>query len=158
MTEIVRDQAAADAPTVTVPVDRIGTLNTIRIALTWSMLAGLGIAVLGGLAGLVTRPDRRDLVRGVGETALALAAAMVVFGYFLPVHLVPSIDNQTWMGLVPRLALRTLRVVLGTSAVLVVAGALALVTASGTGRRRQWSSPGLASAPRYRSGDRSDWR
>ena len=132
MTELVRDQAAADAPTVTMPVDRIGTLDTIRIALTWSMLAGRGIAVLGCLAGLVTRPDRRDLVRGVGATALALAGAMVV-GYLLPVHLVPSIDNQTWMGIVPRLALRTLRVVLGTSVVLVAVGALTLVAASGTG-------------------------
>lgn len=157
MTEIVRDQRAADAATVTMPVDPIGTLQTIRFALTWSMIIGLGLAVLGVLAGLITRPDRRDLIRWIAETALALAVAMLVFGYLLPVHLIPAIDNQTWMGIVPRLALRTLRVVLGTCAVLAVAGALALVAASGTGRRRQWSTPTTSAAPRYRSGDRPGW-
>ncbi|MGA1052575.1 MAG: hypothetical protein ACO3WU_09795 [Ilumatobacteraceae bacterium] len=158
MIDIVRDQAAADAPSITMPVDRIGTLNTIRIALTWSMLGALALAGLSILAGLVTRPERRDVVRGIGETALAVAAAMLVFGYFLPVHLVPSIDNQTWMGLVPRLALRTLRVGLGTSAVRAVVGGLALRAAAGAGRRRQWSSPGAASPTRYRAGRDAGWR
>ena len=157
MTEIVRDQRATEAPTVTMPVDTVGTLRTIRVALTWSMLAGLALALLAVIAGFITRPDRRDIVRGVAETALALAVGMIVFGYLLPVHLIPAIDNQTWMGIVPKLALRTVRVVLGTSAVLTLVGLLLLVTASGTGKRRQWSTPTAAAATRYRTGDRPGW-
>lgn len=155
MIEIVRDQRAADAPTVTVPVDAIGVLQNMRSVLRWLMLIGVALGGLLFLLGVVTRPDRRDVVRGLGELALALAGSMVVFGYFLPVHLLTAVDNQTWTHAVPRLAMRTLPVVLGAVALLAVAGAALIVASAAGGKRRQWSTP--LSVARYRGGENPGW-
>lgn len=155
MIDIVRDQRAADAPSVTMPVEPIGTLETMRSVLRWLMLIGAGLGLLMFLLGVIARPERRDVLRGLGEFALALAASMLVFGYFLPVHMMTAIDNQTWTHAIPRLAMRTLPVVLGSIAILVAAGA-ALILASASGsKRRQWSTP--LSVARYRGGDNPGW-
>ncbi|MFP5489255.1 MAG: hypothetical protein ACLGHQ_13225, partial [Acidimicrobiia bacterium] len=53
MVEIVRDQRAADAPTLTMPVDPIGTLVTMRSVLGWLMLIGAGLALVMFLLGVV---------------------------------------------------------------------------------------------------------
>lgn len=155
MIEIVRDQRAADAPTVTVPVDPIGVLENMRSVLRWLMLVGAGVGLLLFLLGVVTRPERRDVLRGLGEFALALAGSMLVFGYFLPVHMMTAIDNQTWTHAVPRLAMRTLPVVLGAIAVLAVAGVALILASARGGQRRQWSTP--LSVARYRGGENPGW-
>lgn len=155
MIEIVRDQRAADAPTVTMPVDPIGTLDNMRQLLGWLVLIGGALGLIMFLLGVVTRPERRDVLRGVGELALALAGSMLVFGYFLPVHMMTAIDNQTWTHAIPRLAMRTLPVVLGAMAILALAGAALILASANTGKRRQWSTP--LSVARYRGGDNPGW-
>lgn len=155
MVEIVRDQRAADAPTVTMPVDPIGTLVTMRTVLRWLMLIGAGLALVMFLLGVITRPERRDVLRGLGELALGLAGAMLVFGYFLPVHMMTAIDNQTWTHAVPRLAMRTLPVVLGSIVVFALGGAALILASTRGGQRRQWSTP--LSVARYRGGDNPGW-
>jgi len=155
MIEIVRDQRAADAPTVTMPVDPIGPLVNMRTVLTWLMLIGAALGVVLFLLGVVTRPERRDVMRALGEFALALAGSMLVFGYFLPVHMMTAIDNQTWTHAIPRLAMRTLPVVLGSIAVLAAAGAVLIIASASSGKRRQWSTP--LSVARYRGGDNPGW-
>lgn len=151
---IVLDQRAAEVGTVTFPIETIGVLKTMRSILSWTMLIAGGIGALALLLGLVTRPDRRDVLRGLGEFSLALAVAMVVYGYLLPVHFLTAIDNRTWTHAIPQLALRTLPVVVGATAIFAVAG-VALLLASRTGsKRRQWSTP--LSVARYRS-DESAW-
>ena len=65
------------------------------------------------LLGIVTRPERRDILRGLGEFGLAMTCSMLLFGYLIPVHFFTAIDNGTWTHIVPRLAMRTLPVVLG---------------------------------------------
>lgn len=155
MIDIVRDQRAADAPTVTMPVDPIGTLENMRGLLGWLMLIGAALGLLMFLLGVITRPERRDVLRGLGELGLALAGSMLVFGYFLPVHMMTAIDNQTWTHAIPHLAMRTLPVVLGAIAIFAVGGtALILASASG-GKRRQWSTP--LSVARYRGGENPGW-
>lgn len=141
MVEIIRDQQAAGAPTVTMPVSRIGVLSNTRSALGWMMLIGAGLAALALVLGTVLRPERRDVLRGLAETAFAVAVAMLLFGYLVPVHVMAAIDSQTWTAVVPRLALRTLPFVLGTTAVLAVLGGLLLLASRSTGKRRQWSTP-----------------
>lgn len=156
MVEIIRDQRAAEAPTVTVPVDPIGTLDNMRVVLRWLMLVGTGLGVLLFLLGVVTRPERRDVLRGLGELCLALAVSMLIFGYFLPVHMMTAVDNQTWTHAIPRLAMRTLPVVLGSIAILAVGGATLIVASASGGKRRQWSTP--LSVARYRGGENPGWR
>jgi hypothetical protein len=156
MIDIVRDQRAGDAATVTLPIDPIGTLRTFKNVLGWiiKIAGGLGLLIL--LLGIAARPDRRDVLRGLGEFGLGLAAAMLLFGYALPVHLLTAIDNRTWTHAIPRLAMRTLPVVLGATALFALVGiALILASLSG-GKRRQWSTP--LSVARYRGGDNPGWR
>lgn len=155
MIDIVRDQRAAEAGTVTMPVEPIGTLANMRNVLGWLMLIGAALGLLMFLLGVVTRPERRDVLRGLGELGLALAGSMLVFGYFLPVHMLTAIDNQTWTHAIPRLAMRTLPVVVGSIVILAAGGALLVITSASTGKRRQWSTP--LSVARYRGGDNPGW-
>ena len=155
MIEIVRDQRAADANTVTMPVDPIGTLANMRGLLSWLMLIGAGLGLIMFLLGVITRPERRDVLRGLGELGLALAASMLVFGYFLPVHMMTAIDNQTWTHAIPNLAMRTLPVVLGAIAIFALAGTVLILASASSGKRRQWSTP--LSVARYRGGENPGW-
>ena len=155
MIDIVRDQKAGEASTVTLPIQPIGTLKTTRMMLGWMNPISAAIGAIALLLGIFTRPERRDVLRGLGEFGLAMAASMLLFGYLLPVHMLTAIDNSTWTHAIPPLALRTLPVVLGSAAIFA-AGGFALVMASTSGgKRRQWSTP--MSAGRYRSGSNPGW-
>ena len=153
---IVRDQRAADVATFTLPIERIGTLATFDSMGGWVMLGGSALGALMLALGLFTRPERRELVNGLGELLIAFAAAVLLWGYAIPVHLFTAIDNRTWTGAIAPLAERTLPVVLGSAAVLGLAGAFLLLSArSGGGGRKQWSTP--VSMGRYRGGENPGW-
>lgn len=152
---IVRDQRAADVPTITIPIQPIGVLETTRTFLGWMIPITAGLGLLALVLGIVTRPDRRDLLRGLGEFGIALSASMLLFGYLIPVQFLTAIDNRTWTHAIPRLAMRTLPVVLGIAAIFAAVGiALTLMSRSG-GKRRQWSTP--LSVARYNGGNNPGW-
>ena len=152
--QIVRDERAVDVPglPIVLPVPRIGTLAVLDTTLRWfvPIMAIVGTLIL--LLALVTRPDRSELVRALGEFGIAIAASLIVFGYIIPVHLVPAIDDSTWVQTSPRLALRSVSFVIGAVVVLAAAGVALIIASSGSGRRKQWSTP--LSVGRYRE-DRS---
>lgn len=152
--QIVRDERAVDVPglPLTLPVPKIGTLDLLDTVLRWfvPIMAALGALIL--LLALVTRPDRSELVRALGEFGIAIAASLIVLGYIIPVHLVPAIDGSTWTQASPRLALRSVSFVIGAALVLAAAGVALIVMSSGSGHRKQWSTP--LSVSRYRD-DRS---
>ncbi len=152
--QIVRDERAVDVPglPIVLPVPKIGTLDLLDTMLRWfvPIMAALGAAIL--LFAIVTRPDRSELVRALGEFGIAIAACLIVFGYIIPVHLVPAIDDSTWVQASPRLALRSVSFVIGAVVVLAAAGVALIIASSGSGRRKQWSTP--LSVGRYRE-DRS---
>ncbi len=152
--QIVRDERAVDVPglPITLPVPKIGTLDLLDTVLRWfvPIVAALGALIL--LLALVTRPDRSELVRALGEFGLAIAASLIVFGYIIPVHLVPAIDDSTWVQASPRLALRSVSFVIGAVVVLAAGGVALILASSGSGRRKQWSTP--LAVGRYRE-DRS---
>ncbi|HWL44033.1 MAG TPA: hypothetical protein VNQ73_13915 [Ilumatobacter sp.] len=153
---IVRDERAADVDTFTLPIEKIGTLATFDSIGKWIMLGGAALGAVMLALGLVTRPERREFINGLGELMIAFACAVLLFGYAIPVHLFTAIDNRTWTGAIPPLALRTLPVVIGTAAVLSLAGAFLILTArSGGGSRKQWSTP--VSMGRYRGGENPGW-
>lgn len=155
MIEIVRNERAADAPTVTVPVDPIGTLRTIKNVIGWLIPITGGIGVLAVLLGVFARPERRDVLRGLGEFGLALAVSMAVFGYLVPVHLLTAIDNRTWTHAIPQLAQRTLPVVIGMTVIFALVGIVLILASMTGGKRRQWSTP--LSVARYRGGNNPGW-
>jgi hypothetical protein len=152
---ILRDQRAADVPPITLPIQPIGVLKTTRSVIGWliPITAALGLVAL--VLGSLTRPERRDILRGLGEFGVALAAAMLVFGYLIPVQFLTALDNRTWTHAIPRLAMRTLPVVLGAAAIFAIGGAALILTSRSGGKRRQWSTP--LSVARYRGGNDPGW-
>lgn len=155
MIDIVRDQKAADVPDVTLPIPQIGTLDTTRGVIDWIIPITAAIGALALLLGVITRPDRRDVLRGLGEFGLAMAVSLVVFGYLIPGQMIPAIDNGTWTRAIPQLAQRTVPVMIGAVAIFGLAGAALILASTSGGKRRQFSTP--LSVTRYRGGDNPGW-
>lgn len=151
--EVVRDERVAEIDDVVLPIPIIGTLKTTRTSIGWMIPITAVIGVLLMALAILTRPERREVLRGIGEFALALAVAIVVFGYAIPVHMMTAIDNSTWTNAIPRLAMRTLPVVLGSAAVFALCGVALILASTSGGKRRQWSTP--LSVTRYRGEDRA---
>jgi hypothetical protein len=154
MIDIVRDQTAAEVQTVTLPIPVIGTLKTTRTVIGWIIPMSAALGALALILGVATRPERRDVLRGLGEFGLAMACSMLVFGYLIPAHLMTAIDNGVWTNAIPRLALRTLPVVLGAAAIFGLGGTALILASTSGGKRRQFSTP--LSVGRYR-GDHPEW-
>lgn len=152
MVEIVRTQAVGDLAPVTLPVAEVGAFRILGNSLGWVAAVSLVIGALAFLLGVIVRPERADVLRGLAEWLLAMAASLLVFGLLVPVFLLPAIDDSTWTGAIPRIALRQLPLVLGTVVVFVALGLFLLVRSLNAGRRKQWSTPLAVS--RYRE-DRS---
>ena len=155
MVEIVRDQRAAEVQPVILPVPVIGTLKTTRTLTGWMIPITAAIGLIAMLLGILTRPERRDTLRGLGEFCLAMGVSMLVFGYLVPVQFLPAIDNGTWTQAIPQLAMRTIAVVLGAAVVFGLAGGALILASTSGGKRRQWSTP--LSVTRYRGGDNPGW-
>jgi hypothetical protein len=155
MIDIVRDERAEAVEPVIIPIPVIGTLSTTRTTIGWIIPISAAIGMVALVLGLITRPDRRDILRGFGEFSLAMACSMIVFGYLIPVHVMTAIDNGTWTHAIPRLAERTLPVVLGSAAIFGVVGLALILASSSGGKRRQFSTP--LSVARYRGGDNPGW-
>ena len=153
LVRIVRDERAYEAEAATVPVPVIGTLKTFHTAAGWIFRIAGGIGLLTLLAGLITRPYRSEIVRAIAELLMSIGIWMVVLGYAVPVHVVPAIDNNTWTGLAPRLALRVAPTTIGAAIVLVLGGLALLLASLSGGRRRQWSSP----IPAMQNRDQHRW-
>jgi hypothetical protein len=155
MVPIVRDERAADAPDVRLPVQTIGVLDNFRRSLGWIALISSAIGLIALALGIFARPERRDVFRGLGEFGISLAVSVIVFGYLIPVHLLTALDNQTWTHAIPRLAERTIPIVIGATAIFAVAGVALIVASMSGGKRRQWSTP--LSVARYRGGENPGW-
>ena len=154
MIDIVRDQRAAEVESVVIPIPVIGTLKTTRTTIHWLIPISAAIGAIAMLLGIFTRPERRDVLRGLGEFFVAMACSMIVFGYLIPVQLLPAIDNGVWTKAIPRLAMRTLPFVLGSAAVFGLVGVALILASMSGGKRRQFSTP--LSVSRYR-GDDAGW-
>ncbi|MEX2626981.1 MAG: hypothetical protein WD225_08845 [Ilumatobacteraceae bacterium] len=148
MVEIVRTQAVGDVDPVTLPVAEITPLRFLASTLGWVAAVSFVIGAIAFLLGVVVRPERGDVARGLAELCFALATSLVVFGLLVPVFLLPAINDSTWMAAVPRLSMRTLPFVVGSAAVLTAIGLLVLVRSRNSGKRKQWSTP--LSVGRYR--------
>jgi hypothetical protein len=142
MVEIVRDQRAATLPAVTLPVEKVSVLDTIRTSLRWlvplAALAGLVAVVLGILA----HPARADAFFGIGVFCIVAAVLTMVLGYVVPTFLVPVLSDNPWIEVVPAVADSQLRTVAGLSCVLAIVGVVLIITSAGFRRRKtSWSAP-----------------
>lgn len=152
LVQIVRDERAADLPPVTLPVPEVGALGVVGNLLGWVAAVTAVIGLLALLAGVIVRPERGEGLRALGEFCFVLALSALTFGWLIPVVVVPAIDDSTWTQAIPRLALRTMPLVIGVAVVSAAAGLALTLRATNIGRRKQWSTP--LSVSRYRD-DRS---
>lgn len=153
LVRVVRDERAYEAPAATIPIPIIGTLSTTRSAMRWTMLASAAIGLVALALGLLLRPYRSELIRALAELFFATSASILIIGWALPTFIIPAIDTNTWTGIAPSLAGRSLPVVIAAAVLLAVAG-LALLVASINSERR--GGRGMSSSVRsYR--DQRRW-
>jgi hypothetical protein len=149
---IVRDERVGEADPLTLPVQRVGSVAFLDEWLGWVALGLTGLGALVLLAGIVMRPERGEGTFALGVGLSSLAGSLFVFGYLVPLALLPALSDEPWMGVFPRLANhhRNLTLLLAIIA-LGIAAAIVFAT-SGRRQRRQGSTP--LNVARYRD-DRS---
>ncbi len=145
---IVRDERAALASDITLPVPEVGGVSSVNSLTWWLMVVSAAGGLLLLIVGVVTRPERGELTFAIAVGMGTLSVLIVLFGYLIPVGPLTSFSDNTWMGVFPRLANRsrntTLLLALMSAA---IAGSVLLGT-SGLRQRRQRSTP--LSVGRYR--------
>ena len=84
LVELTRDRAVGDLPPVTLPVEEVAVLSTIRTSLDWAVpiAAIAGVAFL--LLGLLAHPRKSDAVFGIGMFCIIAGVAVVLIGYVVP--------------------------------------------------------------------------
>lgn len=148
LVQVIRDERAAVLPAVTLPVPRVGILDTAKDIVGWLVpITGIGALVFLVLC-FLAHPERTALVRTLGLGLIVLAALIVVFGYVLPKLVPPLLTDSVWANIPPRLADDSLPLIVGAALVLVGAGLALFIGSARMGRSRRWSTP--VSTYRYR--------
>jgi hypothetical protein len=148
MRDIVRNDIVIGLPSVQLPVPEVGALSVTRQVLTWLVpLAAIAALVLG-LLGLTTHPDRPALLRSLGFGMLLLAVLMTLLAYVVPRFAVAALDTSPWARVPSKLADDALPLIVALDFVLVGGGVALLVGSGLVRRRRRWSAP--VSTYRYR--------
>jgi len=155
MVQLVRKEVVFDVPAVTIPVERVGFLSTIRTALSWvvpiAAIAGFAALVLGVLA----HPRKADAIFGIGVFCILAAVLTIVLGYAVPAFALPALDDGDWVDVIPAVAVGELTLVAVMSVVLAVVGVMLVFGSIGFRRKQKgWSSPVRVS--RYR-GEQRRW-
>jgi hypothetical protein len=131
---IVRNERVADDDPITLPVQRVGSVAFLDQWIGRFAVAMLGLGALVAVFGAVLRPERGEGTFAVGVFFGSLAASLVVFGYLVPLLLLPSLSSDAWMGLFSRLANHHRNI---TLILAIVALAIAAAVVFGTSSRRE---------------------
>lgn len=149
---IVRNEAVGDNDPITLPVQRVGSVAFLDQWIGWFALFSLGLGVLVALFGAFLRPERGEGTFAVGVLFGSLSVSLVVFGYLVPLLLLPALSNDAWMGLFARLANHHRNLTLFLAALALAIAAVIVFGTSNRRERRQRSTP--LNLGRYRD-DRS---
>lgn len=143
MVQLTRNQVVATVPAVTLPIEPISWLSTVRGVLSWFVPIAAVIGVAALILGIVAHPRRADAVFGIGVFCILAALLGGVLGYVVPAFVLPLLNDDAWMAVVPAVANDQLPLIAGTSVALAVIGVILLIGATGAGRRKpkSWSSP-----------------
>lgn len=138
---LVRNEAAAALPPVTLPVPHLTALDIARNVVRWMVpIAGIATLVLVVL-GFFAHPERSALFRSLAFGLLLLAVLAALLGYVVPRLVIPLLDDSPWARVPARLADDTLPLLIGLE-LLLIGGALGMFAVSGmSNRRSRWSAP-----------------
>lgn len=151
--QIVRDELVGEADPLTVPVDTVGSMQFLDQWLARFALACFGIGMLAILAGVILRPERGETSFAVGVGFAALAGSLLVFGYLVPLVVLPMFSDDIWMGVFPGLANHMRNMTLLLAVVSLGIAALVVFGTNSRRQRRQHSTP--LNVGRYR--DARSW-
>lgn len=141
MVQIVRNEAVAEIPPVTLPVPRITVLDWMRKLLVWLVPIAALAALVFALIGLTAHPERTALVRSLGFGLLLLAVLVAVLGYIVPRFVLPLLSDSPWAHIPILLSNDSLPLLIGVELLLVGAGVALLASSGAMRRRRRWSAP-----------------
>lgn len=138
---IVRDERVGEMPSLRLPVQPVGSIEFIDTAAGWVSIVSLALGVLLLLVGVVLRPERGEGTFALGVGLATLAGTLFVFGFLVPLAVLPALSDDTWMGVFPRLASHHRTVTLLMALGALVLAAVVLFTTSSRRQRRQHSTP-----------------
>lgn len=150
---IVRNELVGEAPAITLPVQEVGSMAFLHDRLGWIALGALALGVLVTIAGVFLRPERGEGTFALGVFFAATAGSLVVFGYLVPLLVLPAFSDDPWMGVFPRLANHDRNLTLLLAVASLVVAALIVFGTSSRRERRQHSTP--LNVGRYR--DERSW-
>jgi hypothetical protein len=138
---IVRNELVGEADPLTLPVQRVSSMAFLHDWLGWLALSSLVFGVIASILGMLLRPERGEGTFALTVFFASTAGSLVIFGYLVPLLLLPAVSNNPWMGVFPRLANhhRNLTLLLAVAS-LVIAALIAIGTSSRR-ERRQHSTP-----------------
>jgi hypothetical protein len=146
--QIVRDERVAVNPPITLPVQQVSSLEVVDTLLGWTALVALAAGFVALVAGFVFRPERGEGTFAVSAFFLMIAVMLVVFGYLVPLAVLPALSDDTWMGVFPSLANEKRAITFGAAIAFAAAGGAIYYLTSSRRQRRQSSTP--LSMGRYR--------
>lgn len=149
---IVRDERVGEVDELTVPIREVGSVAFLNDWLGWVALGSAGLAVVTLVAGLLLRPERGEGTFAVGVGLAATGISVFVFGYVVPVLLLPALSDDAWMGIFAQLADHRRNATLLLALLAVALAAVVVFGTSSRRERRQHSTP--LNIARYRD-DRS---
>lgn len=150
---IVRNELVGEAAPLTLPVQRVGSMAFLDGWLGWIALGALGLGVLVAIAGTFLRPERGEGTFALGVFFASTAGSLVVFGYLVPLLVLPAFADDPWMGVFARLANHHRNLTLLIALACLVVSALIVFGTSSRRERRQRSTP--LNVGRYR--DERSW-
>lgn len=146
--QIVRDERVAENPPITLPVQPVSALEIADTLLGWTALAAVAVGFLLLVAGFVFRPERGEGTFAVSTFFVATGVMLVVFGYLVPLAVLPALSDDTWMGVFPSLANESRTITFAAAIAFAAAGGALYYLTAGRRQRRQGSTP--LSMGRYR--------
>jgi hypothetical protein len=95
---IVRNELVGEAAPLTLPVQKVGSIAFVADWLTWVALGTLGLGLLVALAGVLLRPERGEGTFALGVFFAATAGSLVIFGYLVPLLVLPAFSDRRLPG------------------------------------------------------------
>lgn len=154
LAELLGDERALLLPPITLPVETIEPISTLRQLVEDTVVWAFVLAIVLGLLAFTIHPRRDRMLKRWGVGLILVGAAVMAIGYLVPVLLLPTLTTSPWVQAIPELAQQQLGLLAGVSLVCAGAG-LALIAIGGMMRRAQYDPEPMA--PPQRPATRNSW-
>ena len=139
--DVVRNELVGEAQSLTLPVNRVGSMAFLDQWLARIAIVALALGGILAIAGVLLRPERGEGTFALGVLFAATAGSLLVFGYLVPLLVLPVFSDDPWMGVFPRLANHHRNLTLLLVVASFVIAALIVFGTSNRRERRQHSTP-----------------